>query len=352
MIKRLKFIISRQFNPYLNLALEEYLLDNVKADECILYLWQNERTVVIGKNQNPWKECKVRELEEDGGYLVRRLSGGGAVFHDLGNLNFTFLVQKHNYDVDRQLEVIIKALKNLGIPAVKSGRNDITVDGRKFSGNAFYFDGNKCYHHGTLLVNVNMADLSRYLNVSREKLKSKGVDSVKSRVTNLIDHREDLTIDLLRQKLVEAFSQVYGLPTQEIELDDIDSKDLEERRERFASWDWLYGTKIPFVYNIAKRFPWGNLELQINADKGKISQCKVFSDSMDIDIIENIPKALVGVVFSSATMVKAIRSHMEEYVIGADNKYDFRISKDYTSQDNYRQSIIDDICNLILLERL
>ncbi len=352
MISKIKYIRSRQFNPYLNLALEEYLLDNVKEDECILYLWQNERTVVIGRNQNPWKECKVRELEEDGGYLVRRLSGGGAVFHDLGNLNFTFLVQKDNYDVDKQLEVIIRALKNMGIPALKSGRNDITVEDRKFSGNAFYFDGSQCYHHGTLLVNVNMEDLSRYLNVSRDKLKSKGVDSVRSRVTNLVNYKDDLTIEVLCDALVDAFSQVYGLPTKELSLDDIDVKDIEFRKDRFKSWDWLFGSKIPFVYNIDKRFPWGNFEIQINADKGKITQCKVFSDSMDIDIIENIPKALIGVVFSSSDIVKAIRSYMDEHVTSKDNQYDFRNYNDSTSQEEFKQSIIDDICKLILLERL
>ena len=137
MIQSLHCLIGTSLNPYLNLATEEYLLDTVKPGQLILYLWQNERTVVIGKNQNAWKECRCQQLEEDGGFLARRLSGGGAVFHDLGNLNFTFLVPTADYDLSRQMSVILEAVRGLGIDAQKSGRNDVTVDGKKFSGNAF-----------------------------------------------------------------------------------------------------------------------------------------------------------------------------------------------------------------------
>ncbi|MEG0693587.1 MAG: lipoate--protein ligase family protein, partial [Oscillospiraceae bacterium] len=174
MIKHIGVIQSTKTEPYQNLALEEYLLHHVDEGECILYLWQNRQTVVVGRNQNCWKECKVEELKKDGGYVVRRLSGGGAVFHDLGNLNFTFLVRQEDYNLDRQLQVILKAVQKLGIRAEKSGRNDITVNGQKFSGNAFYSTNGHCYHHGTLLLNVDMENLTQYLNVSTEKLQSKG----------------------------------------------------------------------------------------------------------------------------------------------------------------------------------
>jgi len=223
MIKHIRYICSKDFNPYNNLALEEYLLNHVKEEECILYLWQNEKTVVIGKNQNAWKECKIRELEEDGGKLVRRLSGGGAVFHDHGNLNFTFLVHKDNYDIDKQLDVIVRAVKNLDIHAEKTGRNDITVEGRKFSGNAFYTDGNRSYHHGTILISVDMNNLSKYLNVSRDKLMSKGVESVKSRVVNLKEYNPNLDIDKMKKELLLAFSEVY-----DCELTPIDQKEVDE----------------------------------------------------------------------------------------------------------------------------
>ena len=148
MVTKLIYIESDQVNPYKNLAVEEYLLLHCEPQECILYLWQNQNTVVIGRNQNAWKECKVESLEENGGHLARRLSGGGAVYHDLGNLNFTFLVNKDEYSLEKQLQVIINAMGRLGLKAEKSGRNDILIDGKKFSGNAFYEQEKHCYHHG------------------------------------------------------------------------------------------------------------------------------------------------------------------------------------------------------------
>ena len=147
MVNKLTYIESEQYNPYKNLAVEEYLFFHCQKEECILYLWQNQHTVVIGRNQNAWAECLTEKLENEGGYLARRLSGGGAVYHDLGNLNFTFLVNKENYNVDRQLEVIQKAVAKFGVCTEKSGRNDILINGRKFSGNAFYKECSRCYHH-------------------------------------------------------------------------------------------------------------------------------------------------------------------------------------------------------------
>ena len=161
MIGKLFFLESDSFDPYKNLALEELLLESCGRGICILYLWQNQKTVVIGRNQNAWAECRTEELKQAGGKLARRLSGGGAVFHDLGNLNFTFVVGKEDYHVPRQLEVILGALRRLGIPAEKSGRNDLLVEGKKFSGNAFYEQGDTWYHHGTLMVDVDKDSLTR-----------------------------------------------------------------------------------------------------------------------------------------------------------------------------------------------
>lgn len=150
MVTKLTYIESDQVNPYKNLAVEEYLLLHCEDKECILYLWQNQNTVVIGRNQNAWKECKVTKLEEENGHLARRLSGGGAVYHDLGNLNFTFLVNKDEYSLEKQLQVIINAMGRLGLKAEKSGRNDILIDGKKFSGNAFYEQENTAIITGPL----------------------------------------------------------------------------------------------------------------------------------------------------------------------------------------------------------
>ena len=169
---KLKIIRTDNTNPYENLALEEHLTLNAKEDEVLLYLWQNEHTVVIGRNQNPWRECDVEAINRDGIYLARRMSGGGAVYHDMGNLNFTFIARDGLFDIERQTDVILLACRLLGINAVKTGRNGLTVDEKKFSGHAYFSTGGRNYRHGTIMMNVVPDDLSKYLNVPDEKLKS------------------------------------------------------------------------------------------------------------------------------------------------------------------------------------
>lgn len=309
MIEKLTYIDTNNTNPYHNLALEEMLLENVEKNECILYLWQNKNTVVIGRNQNSWKECKVEYLEENGGHLARRLSGGGAVFHDLGNLNFTFLVQKENYNVEKQLQVIINALKKFGLDAEKNGRNDITINGRKFSGNAFFQCGNNCYHHGTLMVNVNMQDLSKYLNVSKEKLKSKGVDSVKSRVINLSSLCEDLTISSLKDKLIEAFGETYNCIPHSFDSNGINDAILKEKIEKFQSWEWKYGKKINFQYEMDTRFDWGNINMQFGIKNGIIDEVEVYSDAMDQDFIINIGQLINKTIFNKTAICEKLSQY-------------------------------------------
>lgn len=299
---------SDSIDPYDNLALEAVLLEKVQENECILYLWQNQRTVVIGRNQNAWKELKVALLNEEHGFVARRYSGGGAVFQDLGNLNFTFLVHESIYDVDKQLSVILKALLKLDIHAEKNGRNDLTVDNRKFSGNAYYKKNKQCYHHGTLLVNANMEDMSRYLNVSMDKLKSKGVTSVRSRVANLCEFKPDLTIECLKEKLVEAYYEIYG-SYELLELDQLDHQRFEELKNQFGSWDWLYGRNIQFDYQLTKRFSWGEIDLQLSVDKGLIQSLNCYSDAMDQDFIMRVKEKLTGCRYEESAMQAAIPEH-------------------------------------------
>lgn len=312
MIDEITYIESRQTEPYENLAVEEYLLNHCKENQCILYLWQNKRTIVIGRNQNAWKECLVEKLENEGGHLVRRLSGGGAVYHDTENLNFTFLVRKENYDLDRQLEVILRAVKKLGVHAEKSGRNDILAEGKKFSGNAFYEQAGHCYHHGTLMVNVDIGDLSKYLTVSKEKLQSKGVDSVKSRVTNLKEFALDITVDALKEKLVEAFEEVYGLKTKQIETEDLAHEEIEESRKRFASWDWILGKKIDFQHELSNRFSWGQFTMQVKVNCGKIEDVVIFSDSMETNMMPELPGCLKGITYNKKTICSALENFKAE----------------------------------------
>lgn len=309
MIKQAMYIESDSNYPYFNLALEEYLLDNVEEDQIILYLWQNKHTVVIGKHQNSWKECKIRELEESGGHLVRRLSGGGAVYHDLGNLNFTFLVPTKLYDLDKQLDVILTAVQMLGMKAEKSGRNDILLNGMKFSGNAFLKRGSRSYHHGTLMVDVNMQDLQKYLNVDREKLKSKSVDSVRSRVTNLSEHHPTLTIDLLKETLIKAFGNVYDCQPVQYILDTEAEASIKEREEKFSSWDFKYGKKINFEFEAVTRFAWGGLSMQFHVLRGRIEDIVIHSDAMNQDFISQIAEAIIGAHFDKKAVIQIIEAY-------------------------------------------
>ena len=295
MIDRLATYESGSFDPFLNLAMEQHLLETEASGCCLLYLWQNENTVVVGKNQNPWAECRASLLEEEGGHLARRLSGGGAVFHDLGNLNFTFLVPTADYDLTKHQRVLLEACQSFGIPAELSGRNDLTADGRKFSGNAFYHNGPRSYHHGTLLVDVDGAKLTRYLTPSKAKLETKGVPSVRARVVNLKELCPALTVDALKKALVAAFEGVYGLKSRLLSL--TDTARVDQLREQYSSWVWRYGQRLPFTCRVEGRFAWGGVEIQLQIDEGVIRQAAVYSDDMDFAFPPALEQALTGCAF-------------------------------------------------------
>lgn len=322
MAERLTLVESTLTDPYRNLALEEWLLGQVASDEVILYLWQNQHTVVIGKNQNAWKECNVTTLEADGGHLARRLSGGGAVYHDLGNLNFTFLAHKEHYDVVKQLEVILQALRRLGIRAEKSGRNDVLVEGRKVSGNAFYEHADRAYHHGTLLMQVDGEKMARYLNVSQEKLASKGVASVKARVLNLVDVCPGLNAERLKNALTEAFADVYHAAPGRMPLEAVDDAAWQTLTERYSDWAWTFGRKFRFDRSVGKRFPWGRVDVALQIDSGMIVDAEVYSDALLPDLIDALAHALRGVRYDNASLAEAVRQLQAETAAMASAKSD------------------------------
>ena len=291
-------------DPFVNLALEKYLLQAVQENQCILYLWQNQNTVVIGRNQNAWAECRVAALEADGGKLVRRLSGGGAVFHDLGNLNFTFLVPESQYDLDRQLEVIRQACLMAGIQTEKSGRNDLLAEGRKFSGNAFYHAGGKAYHHGTILIDVDGEKLQRYLSPPAAKLAAKGVSSIRSRVVNLKELAPELTCAQMKAYLIRAFGQVYGLEPEIMAAPEASA--LAETVAEFSSWEYRYGRQLTFSAQCSGQFPWGHLQIQLQVAGGVIEDLEVYSDAMDWSLPDRIRQGLVGCRFETEALTKAV----------------------------------------------
>lgn len=310
MINKIKLYESNSFDPYLNLATEQYLMETVEEDACILFLWQNQNTVVIGKNQNAWKECRTALLQEEGGFLARRLSGGGAVFHDLGNLNFTFLLPQAEYDLDRQFSVIAEAVFMLGLNAERSGRNDVLAEGRKFSGNAFFKHEGKAYHHGTLLIDVDMAKLGRYLNPSKAKLQAKGVDSVRSRVVNLTELSPAITIATMKDAMAKAFAKVYDKPMTVMSDRDFDREAIEQLRQRNASWEWNYGQKLPFTAEFEDRFPWGGIQICLQVENGIVSGAKVYSDSMDWSVTPVLEPVFLGCRYDKEALLAAVPSEI------------------------------------------
>ena len=304
-----RIVLTSNLDPWRNLAMEEYLLDNVKQNECILYLWQNQNTVVIGKNQNAWKECRTELLEQEGGKLARRSSGGGAVFHDTGNLNFSFLVDRQFYDVHKQLEVILKAVEKLGIKAVFSGRNDLTVEGRKFSGNAFCFRKKSALHHGTILISADMEKMTRYLQVPKEKIRSKGIESVRSRVVNLTEYNPNIDVPIMIDTLIQSFKEVYG-ETSDIRYGEegIDQAVLNELHNKYDSWEWRFGESPKFDIEFDTRFSWGGIQLCLRLEQGRIVKAFVYSDAMDEAFIEMIPGILEGCIFNSKKMAQVLLS--------------------------------------------
>ncbi len=312
---RLREIRTDCTDPYVNLAAEEHLTMGAQEGVVTLYLWQNAHTVVIGKNQNPWRECDVEAIKRDGIYLARRISGGGAVYHDMGNLNFTFIAKDDLFDIERQTDVILLACRLLGINASRTGRNDLTVTGRKFSGHAYFSSGGYNYHHGTIMMDVVPDDLSRYLNVSEAKLRSKGVASVRSRVTNLREHVDEPLrsadtkelIAAMQDAMVRAASREYGSEAYEEELPAIPQKLLD----KYASEEWRLGTKIPFTTDIEHRFEWGGVEIQL-AMKGEfIEDCRIYSDALETEVFDTIEDLIKGHRYDSGE-IHSLREKLPE----------------------------------------
>ena len=304
MIKKLMYYISNSLDPYKNLAIEKYLLDFASDDCFILYLWQNQNTVVIGKNQNPWAECDCSLLEKEGGRVARRLSGGGAVYHDIGNLNFTFLCATKNFDIARQIDVIKEACSLAGLHAEVSGRNDILINGRKFSGNAFYNSKGKSYHHGTLLIDANIEQIQRYLTPPKAKLDVKGVKSVKSRVANLTEFAPALTCSDMTKYMLDAFQNIFGMPAEQFV--NIDAEKITPLENTYCSWEYIYGTTIPFSVSLENHYPWGHVQLLLEVKNGIISSVQMYTDSMDWTISDNIKSALTGCRFETVDIKNAL----------------------------------------------
>lgn len=300
------FYLSPSPDGWQNLATDEWLLDHLQPDEMILYLYINQNAVIIGKNQNPWRECNLQAMDQDGVQLVRRITGGGAVFHDTGNLNFSFIAGEDRYDLEKQLGLILHAVRSLGIPCDFSGRNDLLADGRKFSGNAFCSRSGMRQHHGTLLLHADMTRLQNYLQVDPRKLQAKGVTSVRSRVCNLSEFREDLTVPVMISSLKQTFRKTYGDYTEWKPTHD-QLAGIEQYREKHASWDWRIGQTPQFDLELDCRFDWGGVQLLLTTNEGRIAALELYSDALDAELPQVVRGLLLGCRCSSKDMYDALR---------------------------------------------
>lgn len=305
----MRYIINNSTNPYFNIALEEYCLMHVDPGEDYFLLWQNEPSIIIGRNQNTLEEINRRFVKERGIKVVRRISGGGAVYHDLGNLNFTFISRVEpgrpiNFSVF--VNPIINVLKELGVDATLVGRNDIVAYGKKISGNAQRLYRRKFLHHGTLLFDVNIEDLAEALNVSADKIESKGIKSIRSRVGNIREFlKEDMTIDEFRERLQRRLSNDYE--SEEIKLpEEAILRISETARDKFASWAWTYGESPPFNYRFEKRFPGGKVGVFIHIKEGLIRECKFYGDYLGVLETEGFEAGLKGLKYDPQTVEKAM----------------------------------------------
>ncbi|SFA94267.1 lipoate-protein ligase A [Acetitomaculum ruminis DSM 5522] len=329
MFKKVKIYISDEHDIRTNLALEEYLIKELENECAILFLWWNNNTIVIGRNQNPWRECHLSAMEEDNINIGRRKSGGGAVFQDPGNVNYSFICYEKDYNIEQLINIVTSSLKKFGIDAFFNGRNDLLVEGnKKVSGSAFSKYDNFHIMHATMLINADLQKMAKYLNVSKAKLASKGVKSVQSRVTNLVELNKDITVKGFEDAMIETTKELFG---DDSKLYPVPDKSLwKNELDFFTSDKWVFGRKINFEHILENRFDWGEIQLHFQIKEGLISECKIYTDSMDETIFDTINKLLINCKYSTEGIKKALDS--------------------ITVENNLQKQIISDIITLLKRE--
>ncbi|NLD96327.1 MAG: lipoate--protein ligase [Synergistaceae bacterium] len=301
------FIEGQSHDPAFNLALEEYLYRSVdEGHPGYFLLWQNAPSIIVGRFQNTAQEVNRPFVEERGINVVRRISGGGAVYHDLGNVNYSFIVPNDEgapFDFARHARPVIDALAKLGVAAESGGRNDLVIDGRKFSGSAQHMDRRRLLHHGTLLFDSDLSVLEQALNVDEEKFTSKGFKSVRSRVTNILPMLpEPISVEEFIDALRGALSG-----TETYSLDETQRTEIRRLRdEKYATWEWNWGASPEFSERKVRRFPWGKVEALLNVKEGVIRQARFYGDYFGTEHREEIEHALEGLFYREDALREAL----------------------------------------------
>jgi lipoate-protein ligase A len=321
--------LSDSFDPGINLSFEEYLMSECNENTVIMFLWQNKKTVVIGRNQNPMQECQLSNLAKDGVQLVRRQSGGGAVYHDIGNLNFTFIAHTMHYDLNKQLNVILDAITAFDINGKFTGRNDLTIDGKKFSGNAFIHDDDFHCHHGTIMVDVELEKLVRYLTPTKIKITSKGIDSVKSRVVNLINCNSAISIESLKKTLITSFDKNYESKSSVTLLTQQDHHLISLYKDKYYSPEWNINESPKCDISHERKFNWGVIELSMSIKNGAIENCSINTDSIIVDNFQCLQTNFIGSQLINIQLNSIIENSIKNQTIRNDLKLlinDFNLS--------------------------
>ncbi len=312
------FIYSNSTDPYFNLAAEEFLVKELKEE--VFMLWRNDNTIVIGRNQNTLSEIHYDYVKEHDIRVVRRMSGGGAVFHDMGNINFTFIVNSgddfSNYQ--RFTEPVIGFLKTLGVTAELKGRNDLVIEDKKISGNAQYMYQNRVLHHGTLLYSAEQTRLSEALKVSPDKIQSKGVKSIRSRVTNISTYLKD---PLSPEEFIQKFADYMVKNSPDCQYYDIMQHEVEIRRlrdEKYATWEWNFGYSPKYAFSRRERFPFGSVEIQMDIqDESVIKNIRIFGDFFSRKPVEELEQKLTGVRHEAGAVAERLETvTVSDYIQG------------------------------------
>jgi lipoate-protein ligase A len=328
MAPKLKVIISDSFNPHLNIATEEWIFNEMDPSAQTLFLWRNEPTVVIGRSQNPWSECNLAQMKADGVHLARRATGGGAVFHDLGNTCFTFLSPKDSYKRENNIAIIQHALAKVGITSMASGRNDLLLEAedgpRKFSGSAYREKRDRAFHHGTLLINADLGRLAQYLTPNPKKLQAKGKESVRMRVANLSEHAPNINHEALVELLVASIENFYGgaAEVERLSLETLKSNDaLKTRHAELSSWDWLYGHTLDFSHQLDEYLSIGFFDFRFQVGDGVVRDVQIFSDCLSPELINDLHSGLRGQRYEQNAVLElaqALKAKHSSYEAGID----------------------------------
>lgn len=317
----MKYIINNSNDTAYNIALEEYAFKHLSEEDQLFLLWINKPSIIVGRHQNTVAEINRDYVREHGIEVVRRISGGGAVYHDFNNLNYTIISKEDEdkaFDFKSFSTPVIKTLDKLGVTAKFTGRNDLEIDGKKFCGNAQAYINGRIMHHGCLLFDVDLSVLAKALTVSKDKIESKGVKSVRARVTNIVDELpEKIGIQDFRDLLLEDMKQEYPEMTEYV----LSKEDLAAiqtlKEQKFATWDWNYGKSPDYNVRRITRFTGGQVEIFADVVSSKIQAIKIYGDFFGIEDVTAVEKALIGVPYERTDVLQALQTlHLDRYFAG------------------------------------